>query len=78
MSEYVANLSDEELEAWYDETYQMLLLSILVQRILNNGHIYLSNRPATASENLAVATPLHRRFSSLYLNRLSCVNMLKT
>ena len=28
-SEYVANLSDEELETWYDETYQMLLLSIL-------------------------------------------------
>lgn len=28
-SEYVANLTDEELESWYDETYQMLLLSIL-------------------------------------------------
>lgn len=27
--EYVKNLSDEELEAWYDETYQMLLLCIL-------------------------------------------------
>lgn len=26
---YVANLTDEELESWYDETYQMLLLSIL-------------------------------------------------
>ncbi|MBP3477339.1 MAG: hypothetical protein J6K48_13655 [Lachnospiraceae bacterium] len=27
--EYVKNLSDEELEEWYDETYQMLLLCIL-------------------------------------------------
>lgn len=27
--EYVKNLSEEELEAWYDETYQMLLLCIL-------------------------------------------------
>lgn len=28
-SEYVANLTDEELESWYDKTYQMMLLSIL-------------------------------------------------
>ena len=28
-SEYVANLADEELEKWYDETYQMLLLAML-------------------------------------------------
>lgn len=28
-SGYVSNLTDEELESWYDETYQMLLLSIL-------------------------------------------------
>lgn len=28
-SEYVTNISDEELEQWYDETYQMLLLSML-------------------------------------------------
>lgn len=27
--EYVKNLSDEELEEWYDETYQMLLLCFL-------------------------------------------------
>lgn len=27
--EYVKNLTEEELEAWYDETYQMLLLCIL-------------------------------------------------
>lgn len=27
--EYVKNLTDEELEEWYDETYQMLLLCIL-------------------------------------------------
>lgn len=27
--EYVKNLSEEELEVWYDETYQMLLLCIL-------------------------------------------------
>ncbi len=27
--EYVRNLSDEELEEWYDETYQMLLLCFL-------------------------------------------------
>lgn len=26
---YVANLSSEELEKWYDETYQMLLLAFL-------------------------------------------------
>lgn len=26
---YVVNLSDEALEEWYDETYQMLLLSML-------------------------------------------------
>lgn len=26
---YVQNLSDEELESWYDETYQMILLCIL-------------------------------------------------
>lgn len=28
-SEYVVNLADEELEKWYDETYQMLLLAML-------------------------------------------------
>lgn len=28
-SKYVANLSDEKLEEWYDEVYQMLLLSML-------------------------------------------------
>ena len=28
-SKYVAGISDEELEKWYDETYQMLLLSML-------------------------------------------------
>jgi len=27
--EYVKNLSNEELEEWYDEIYQMLLLCIL-------------------------------------------------
>ena len=27
--EYVKNLSDEQLEEWYDETYQMLLLCLL-------------------------------------------------
>ena len=27
--EYVKNLSDEELEEWYDEIYQMLLLCFL-------------------------------------------------
>lgn len=28
-SEYMINISDKELEEWYDETYQMLLLSML-------------------------------------------------
>ena len=31
-------------------------MPFLVQRILNNWYIHLSNCPATASENLAVAT----------------------
>lgn len=28
-SVYVANIKDEELKKWYDETYQMLLLAML-------------------------------------------------
>ena len=27
--EYIANMSDDELEEWYDETYQMILLAFL-------------------------------------------------
>ena len=29
--EFVANMSDEDLENWYDETYQLLLFCVLIK-----------------------------------------------
>ena len=58
---YVANLTDEELESWYDETYQMLLLSILELDNIERNKKVTSSRRFSASP--ALVRPLQWQIS---------------